>query len=318
MNINVQQLAKKSTNVSNRNALDQELSNIILTSKISKVINHLIGAGYRLDSIQFSHETISKDTSTSISTVKRAIGLMVSLGLCTTITREWNTCIITINKSIYELAHKFKHKFYHLKRVARDNLQRLSLPNELPLRDIFISKPCRYMYQLLETTKGVYSRGMTLLNRFKRRGIEVDDVGALKISVTLRDITEKLRLSRLGQIKLMAFDDDALRVVWGSYKSTKNVKSPFDWMVVACEQYCIVNKIPVDWQIYYALLKRYNVQDNKVYVRKSEHKSEPTKTLQVDQSTHSRPEPKWKSFVGLGVAQGFEHFDEQRSMNLSS
>jgi hypothetical protein len=281
--------------------------------KQRSVMNHIFGASDRLGVLTFAYDTIARDCKVSYSTVYRTVHMMSILGLIHRVTRLTNTCIITVNPIIYKYADKLKYGFFYLKRIALRNLISSSMRNEEPLREIFISKPCKYMYQLLDKGKSVYLRGMNQLkSRLKERRLIMDEAGGLVISPTLRDMTEKLRLTKLGQLKLLAFDDDVLRVVWGSYRSTKNVHSPFDWMVVACEQYSMANKIRVDWDIYYSLLKRYNVTDNKKYIRPVE-----SKPLFVGSSSSSSV-PRWKQFPTDTVAKGFEKFDEMRSQNLSS
>ena len=52
MNINVHQLANKSMNISSSNEIFSSVNETRFTPKIHKVINHLIGAGYRLGIIQ--------------------------------------------------------------------------------------------------------------------------------------------------------------------------------------------------------------------------------------------------------------------------
>lgn len=281
--------------------------------KERSVMNNIFGAGDRLRYLTFAYDTIARDCKVSYSTVYRTVHMMTEMGLIHRIVRLTNTCIITVNPAIYKYAQKLKHAFFYLKRIALRQLITNSIRNEEPLREIFISKPCKYMYQLLDKSKSVYSRGMNQLkSRLKPRRVIMDEASNLIISPTLRDMTEKLRLTKLGQLKMLAFSDDVLRVVWGSYRSTKNVHSPFDWMVVACEQYSMANNIKVDWDIYYSLLKRYKVIDTKKYIRDIE-----SRPIFVESSNLSSI-PRWKQFPTDTVAKGFEKFHQQRIDNISS
>lgn len=331
MNINLQHLTQKSIQYSARNVLldfhnvvSQLNSGEILT--LNYLINQYLFYGHDMHEAQ---ETIATAIGRSRQHTNIVIKNLVSKGLLTVVDRhrgQYNNDSLQYVPSKY--LFKFKFYFYTtfsaLRKASWMTLQKLDLlgdfswfknpglmGNLTPYKKIFISKPCKSLYQLLENTQGVCSRGMTKLkNKLKERNIEVDEAGGLLISPTLRDITEKLRLTKLGQLKLMSFSDDVLRIVWGSYRSAKNVKSPFDWMVVGCEQYSVANKIPVDWQIFYALLKRYRVEDNKSYIRKQE-----TSKIATNITSGQASVPAWKKFLGMTPHPEFAQYFQQKVIN---
>lgn len=320
MNLNLHHLSQKSTDVSSRNILRDLLNPLNELNRGELVtLNHIIGQYLFYDyDMHESQATIGIHTGgRSRQTINNHISTLKSKNLITVEDLHQGKYN---NDSLRYIPNKllFKFKFYlyeklnALRKASWMTLQKLNLIGFLtPHKKIFISKPCKYISQLLE--KDI--RGMKLKNKFEKRKIEMDEADNIVISATLRDITEKLRLTKLGQLKLLSFSDDVLRIVWKSYHATKNVKSPFDWMVVGCEQYSIANKISVDWPIFYSLLKRYKVEDNKVYVRKEEPKNN---HLVTTVTTSKSVIPRWKTFTATEVAKGFEYFDQQRTKNLQS
>ena len=289
-----------------------------LTRSQKVILNHVIKQYLFFDfDMRESQDLIGNSTGYTRQTVNHSLSVLSKLGLISIEDQHQGAFSFDTLRYIPNI-NLFRFKFYlydqlkALRRVTFGHLQKLNLMGNLtPYKKIFISKPCKYMYQLLEKGASAVSRGMSYLKNHKRTMESImNEVGALTISPTLRDITEKLRLTKLGQVKLLAFNDDVLRIVWSSLKSSKNVKSPFDWLIVACEQYCVANKIKIDWDIFYSLLKRYNLVDTKKYIQSA--------TQSVIPSVSSSAKiPRWKMFPSDKVAPGFEKFDQQRTLNLN-
>lgn len=251
---------------------EQEVVQVIqqgITKSQIKVMNHIIGAYDRLSTVQFSYQTIANDVGVSYSTVKRSIHKMTNIGFCSREVRDWNSCIIKVNDIIYKMADQLQDIFFHLKKVAKNISMVVSNRNELPLRDIFISKPSRYILQLLDTIKFSYLLGMRGLetNQKEKRTI-LNEAGALIISPTLKEITQKVHLTKLGQLKLLAFTDEVLKTTWKEFNQSHSVNRPFDWIIVGCQRNCSILKVTPDWGIYYSLLKRYGVKDDRLYTMK--------------------------------------------------
>lgn len=296
MNINLQHLTQKSNEHSDRNVLI-DLYNVV--SKLNQ--GEILTLNYTINQYLFYDHDMHESQGTIATSIGRSrqhtnvvIRQLVSKGLLAVVDRHqgkynYDSLQYIPNKYLFKFKFYFYTVFSALRKASWMTLQKLGLMGNLtPYKNIFISKPCKSILQLLDKGKSVCLRGMIKLkNKLKERRVIMNDAGELIISPTLRDITEKLRLTKLGQLKLMSFSDDVLKVVWGSFRSTKNVKSPFDWMIVGCEQYSIANDIPVDWQIFYSLLKRYNVTDSKKYVRE-----EPEKIVTTPVSLSSRV-PDW-------------------------
>lgn len=303
MNINLQHLTQKSTSNSNRNIL-KDLQDKVdrLNNGQSLILNYAIRQYLFYDhDMHESQETIGNYAGRSRQQTNIILKFLVSCGLLEARDRhggKYNHDSLQYipNKYLFKFKFYFYEKLKALRAASWMTLQRLGLLNEekpilmgntTPYKKIFISKPCKYILQLLDRGKSVYSRGMKLFkNNQKIKRVIMDEAGKLIISSTLRDITQKLRLTKLGQLKLLAFSDDVLRIVWGSFKSSKNVKSPFDWIVVGCEQYSKTKNIQIDWKIFYTLKDRYNVNDNGVYIQK---------TIVVDNANNKSAQPQIKS-----------------------
>lgn len=201
--------------------------------------------------------------------------------------------------------------WHHLVKLGIKEPQKLSLiTNVTPYKEeIFISKPCISTIQLLEgvsatsnstptpkttkprmipwdyATRVLNCRAARDMDIYKRTDFIMN--ADIVISPILREITTKLRLTKLGQIKLHVFSDDALEVVWKSYqRRAQFITDPVNWLVVSAEQYSKVNGMAVDWALFYMMLKRYNVPNNGRYTQQG------NEVVQKNSLKPSYPRPK--------------------------
>ncbi len=70
-----------------------------------------------------------------------------------------------------------------------------------------------------------------------------------------------LNLSKWGQLKLMAFPDEAIEYAYKALNSA-NPRDPFKWFVSLCLTYCKQNSIAPDWNIMLNLCREHGMPDN--------------------------------------------------------
>lgn len=92
------------------------------------------------------------------------------------------------------------------------------------------------------------------------------EISPPKITPILREITDQLHLTRLGQLKLLSIPEGVLSSVWSHYKKLSGINQPFDWLMANCVRRSENLGVPIDWQLFHLSLKRYNLSDNKRYV----------------------------------------------------
>ena len=288
----------------------------ILTKSDHKIMNHLFGACDRLSKFTFAQQTIADDMSLSVSTIKRCINKLVSLGIVfrASRARDWNTNILRINSAIYEFAESIQNKYFYLKRIVLRNkvfklkiyYQKLGLfdsdRNELPLyRKDIVNISCR-------VKDNVRARVTRYINCYKQeRKVEME-AGEIVISPTLREITNVLHLSKHGQLKLLAFPDNILSVAWRQCKMKHGIKDPFSYLIVQCDQHSVSLQIKPNWDLYYAMLKRYKVDKDSSFIKKR------SATI-IQPVTITEHEPRWKKFVNQSVHPEFEKFFQQKIAN---
>jgi len=280
--------------ISDCNEKEYIISMVNALGKSSRIIfSHIVKQYLYYDfDMRESQELIANSTGYTRQTVNGVISELRKVGLLDIVSfhgDKFNFDVLNYipNPLIFKFKLDLYTKIKSLVRVTFRHLQKLNLMgNPTPYKS-FVSKPCKYMSQLLDTGK----RGINFIkNISKPKRLIMNEAGELIISLTLRDITEKLKLTKLGQLKLLVFPDEVLSTVWKSCRIGTNIKSPFDWMIVGCEQYCKANKIEFSWSVFFTLMERYSIKDNRVYVRT---KVEPK--AREHASYRGVSEPAWKT-----------------------
>lgn len=70
-----------------------------------------------------------------------------------------------------------------------------------------------------------------------------------------------LNLSKWGQLKLMAFPDEAIQYAYKALASA-NPRDPFKWFISLCLTYCKQNSIAPDWNTMLNLCREHGMPDN--------------------------------------------------------
>lgn len=232
-----------------------------------KALNYMINRCRMNPSFSASYQTIAKSLKCSEKTIRRAVNKFISMGLMTKSVRYcMDICKFTINASIYKFADYFRYKFDSLKKhynLGRkiDYLKKLK-QNVRPLCSNLLSKIFipRKSYVVDNQSQGIVKRGNFLT---KREDVEVSPP---TITPTLRQITDRIGLTKLGQLKLMCIPEDILSSVWHHCKKQSGVNNPFDWIMANCLRRCEKLNIDINWELFYLSVKRYGLKDNKKYV----------------------------------------------------
>jgi hypothetical protein len=261
------------TNLDNipRLALDQALSSK-LTESEHKVFNKIFSIGRTRTIFCMSAQTIANQLNINEKTVRRAVIKFISLGFLRKITPKFNShiekklsCIYIVNKNIYSFAEKFKNKFKSLAKylnliwvLSWVNVQLFPKRGSINNRVSSNIQSRDITFDQKNTTRNLKKKKLEIVK-------EIMEVSPPKISPILREITIVLRLTKLGQLKLLVFPEDVLTSVWKQYKKQTKVNNPFEFIVISCIKQCESKNIPIHWDIFYLALKRYDLVDNKKY-----------------------------------------------------
>jgi|GEM_PF-5015700 len=231
-----------------------------------KILDYFINRCRMKWTFRASYQTIADSIKCHEKTVRRAVNKFISMGLMSkSIPRFMDICDFFINKGIYKFADYFRYKFNSLKKhynLGRkvDYLKKLK-QNVRPLCSNLLSKILipRNSYIVDNQYSKNIKRGDFLTKR------EEMEVSPPTISPTLREITEKLHLNRLGQLKLKVIPDDILSSVWNHCKKMSGIKDPFGLLMANCLKQAENKGIIISWELFYLALKRYKLEDNKKY-----------------------------------------------------
>lgn len=203
---------------------------------------------------------LAREIGVSHRTVLRYIQELKELNIITTEFRLFNTSIYTINSFFYKYGNTFKRYLPHLRGAAKVlafmSVFGLSLiaarkPFVVPYQKDILINPSKREYLVLENKddKGVKTR--------KERYMKT---GELKISPILRDITQTMNLTRLGQAKLLMFSDEALQSVWPAIKPVvPTLQKPFNYLFTALHNHISQQNITLDVGLYNLILTRYDI-----------------------------------------------------------
>lgn len=255
------------------NTLESNLTQVVFSNFTyceTKVADYLIASCYSKTSNSYCYETIASILNISRITVIRAVTKLTKLGIISRIYRHRKSCIITVNPALYRYAHQFRNAFHSLKVIANQKWQSLTNRNDTPYKNN-ISNNILYMKDTIwagvqsgaKMTVKVLTRCFTSSSRRKEM-----EIGAIKLSHTLKEITKTLNLTLVGQLKLLSFEEVHLVAAWDkiSYRlSTAKPDTGYNSLIAEILKIYKANDIRPDWEIFYLLLKRYNQTDNKRY-----------------------------------------------------
>lgn len=233
-----------------------------------KILEALISLGKKKRSFRLSQTQLAKDLGCSRKTVNQAIREFEKEGYLIKYQRDvFDVCVFIMNNLLYKNARRFKHVFFSLGEYLKELWNNVSEQKVTPIRNGNVLNPSISISITRESKKTPVfnTRGLKKLKEQEMR--ELMEVSPPKISPLLREITDKLRLNKLGQLKLLVFHEQVLSDAWADYKKLGKINNPFDYLVVNCIKKSENRNIPVYWDLFYTSCSRYGLTDNKKYVQ---------------------------------------------------
>lgn len=102
--------------------------------------------------------------------------------------------------------------------------------------------------------------GTGLLFKKEKRTMQADNTSTNPVRESIRNLT-MLNLSKWGQIKLMAYPDQAIAHAYKELQHA-NPRDPFKWFVSLCLKYCKENQLAPDWTGMLTLSRTQNMPDD--------------------------------------------------------
>jgi ribosomal protein S25 len=95
---------------------------------------------------------------------------------------------------------------------------------------------------------------------YRKRDFEEWPVDQNPIRQSIRNL-KQLNLSRLGQINLMQFPDDAINAAAKHLSMLQHIKDPYAWFFDLCRDYCTQQGLPVNESLSQELKKKHITRD---------------------------------------------------------
>jgi hypothetical protein len=275
-----------SVDISAKEKLFQSVTNLQKRSTIS-VLNYLIPSCYKMKQVWFGYKHMADQLGFCERTIQRAVHELRDLNIINAQYRLMTSNLYRVNPEIYSLKDRLKHKIPSL--WGKFIILSLSLlvGNVLPngnknylslVSNLTIVREDQYSVSL-------QGRGKILKNTGRKRMSA--QAGKITISPTLKEITQELQLTRHGQCKLLAFDDAVLSLVWNENKSLlKDYNNPISFVIRRCLEQSTIQGLKVDWDIYYLLIKRYDISKQDPLSKTKEPKN--SGIIQVDRTDFNK------------------------------
>lgn len=236
--------------ISHKTPFLQALSEINNKNEI-KCLNFLLYLKRKYKRVIVSHQRLAdhiglKNRETACRLVKR----LAKKGLLSTKRNYDAASEYFLNSGFFIFAEKVVYLFSSLKKFVKHRFL-------LRLKSKVTS-----IYKVVLNTKYLYNTPVYNNNLHeKERAME------LKITDALRKVTNRLNLTKWGQIKLCSFPDDVLLKALECYeKYGSNIKDPFNYLFMYCKEYCAGADIEIDWNQYYQLKEHYKMPDNSIFI----------------------------------------------------
>lgn len=270
----------------------QAVTNIKKKS-LQRVLNVLVKHFYywrsRRKQLTLSYEQIGREAGTSTRTVHRAVKELSALGFIAFQYRLTSSHIYTVATELYTYAPVFRKFIPSLWNISfKGVLSYIFGISQKPFQEpnVIAYKKSNYITPLYIVTPSKVSdnvskdtrrftkkreirpkRGARYFKIFESIG-DFMEIEKLKSTPTIDAIEKTLLLTKLGKAKLFAFDEKIICEVWNQIRVWKDVKNPFDLIMVRCIQLSQNRNIRIDWDIFYLILNRYNIVNDGIFLKK--------------------------------------------------
>lgn len=289
----------------NKNYFLQSVFNHDIKSDIA-VMNALIEYDRKYAIIFSGQKILGAIAGYSRKTANESVGRLAALGWITKKYIHRHACIYTVNQLFYEFAERIKYRFNSLRKLSLKLWYSMCQSEKVtPIRmnNLDLNYPPRVVRDCArEIVQSVYfPRFITIPLRKRTKRIVVNEAGDLVISDCLRRITELLQLTRLGQISLMAFPDEAIEFAFETIKVPYFFESYFE-LWDAANAYCSEKNLLVNHALCSIIKKRYlgksSGENLKLGHRPKDEKTGGSfkgKNLEVDQTQKAEDNAAWST-----------------------
>lgn len=255
------------------------------TSTLNRMIDQQTGFSQKFDiknnpkflqkfSIKQRH--IAWDTDCKLRTAHTRVRKLVYFGYLIQYGdgSDGNPCQYSVNPLLYKYAHLLQDKFTSLRNFIKQHgtfhktqhvFRTYSMALLLPLlatvcvpsyNDNFNYNPC---ISVSHRDSQIFSR----TGGFQTKREEMEETGTVRISPTLQEISKSLKLTQLGQAKLLMFPDSVLVSVWPLLKDiVLSKESPFNYLFAGCLKWCEKNNLQREHGVYSILVSRWKLDPN--------------------------------------------------------
>lgn len=230
------------------------------TESTLHVFDRLIDLMRSKPSFMISQSKIAAHLNICVKTVQRAISFLENLGLIVKKFYDYfSVNIYIVNREVYKHAYEFRFKFPSLRKFLNFVILMANKQNVLPYikdNDIYNNPSKRsdasdqQLGSLVSKLTGIFT---------KKEENKIVDVGKLKMNRVLDEISQKLRLTNHGILKLGVFPEVVLAENWIKVKRMYGIQDPFALLFTACLNYCRQANLPISWKKYYGALKEHNL-----------------------------------------------------------
>jgi len=243
-----------------------------LSAAHKSVFNYIVRFCYYYSKVDVSQIRIAQDLGLSRQTVNKIIKVLLKKNLITSKENRYKkTCIYKVG-DFFLVSRNWERLSYTFSKI-KNYFKQPILVNKL------ISKCHRPMATLISYFKEfIYissrSRSRRISNTYNVESSKIvakkttnDDeakkektnMNQILITPTLRELTTRLNLTKWGQMKLMAFSEDALAYGLNQLQGKKYTGNIFQKLVSDMQNYCENTGQRVDWPKFYHLVGVYNM-----------------------------------------------------------
>lgn len=249
-----------------------------------------------------SQSTVAATLGISLRHANRLIKSLADRHLLIKRRRFNQTSIYQLNPLFFTLSYWLKDKFSILKRFVKTSL--LSVLMAAFSTNVVLSQVNINNNPVYSTVDSIVARATPVHGTkrdgdfYKKSGGD-ENIMENKQSDAIKQASAVLKLTKLGEIKLSVFPQQALLHALALYKPSTAIKNPFDWVFFTAKKHCDRIGRKLDWELYYRQLTRYNITDDKIYIEAS---IDQTKQMTI-QKPKIEPKP-LKEFVLSDIIKG--------------
>lgn len=242
-----------------------------------EIIDYLIRSSYRHKKLFPSQRCIlqvlrKKFGKCCLKTVWNHIKKLSQLGIVNKKKRYNTTSVYTLSGVFEQYAPLLRDKFTSLKWAANWKKVKQTVTQRKEALATHFNKfyVSRYYYVIKKNILSLFTReryeehpDIRSHKNFKIKFRRRRDMEQVQITPTLQKVTQRLSLSKAGQLKLIQFSDQALEYALQKHTSTTSFNSFF----IKAMDYCKDNNLEPDWTYHYQMMEKYKIPKDAKFIR---------------------------------------------------